>query len=158
MCGEVHGPRGTRVHRPHTSPAARPSGAQLKVNMLLSRLPRLRDASVPPEDAFSGTFHVNESATQLAVAYASAQKGVVPELAPCEIGIRITSGPNAGDTRVSVGPDGMDYAPGEVGGTATVLEFDPGSFVLTAFGRSNSGTIRGDRAIADRYLNLFFRI
>jgi uncharacterized protein (TIGR03083 family) len=80
------------------------------------------------------------------------------ELAPCEIGIRITSGPNAGDTRVSVGPEGMDYAPGEASGTATVLEFDPGSFVLTAFGRSNSGTIRGDRAIADRYLNLFFRI
>ena len=25
-----------------------------------------------------------------------------------------------------------------------VLEFDPGSFVLTAFGRSNAGTIRGD--------------
>jgi uncharacterized protein (TIGR03083 family) len=80
------------------------------------------------------------------------------ELAPCEIGIRITSGPNAGDTRVSVGPNGMDYAPGDAGGTATVLEFDPGSFVLTAFGRSNAGTIRGDRAIADRYLNLFFRI
>jgi uncharacterized protein (TIGR03083 family) len=80
------------------------------------------------------------------------------ELAPCEIGIRITSGPNAGDTRVSVGPEGMDYAPGDVSGTATVIEFDPGSFVLTAFGRSNAGTIRGDRAIADRYLNLFFRI
>ena len=43
-------------------------------------------------------------------------------------------------------------------GLPTVLEFDPGSFVLTAFGRSNAGTIRGDRAIADRYLNLFFRI
>lgn len=40
----------------------------------------------------------------------------------------------------------------------TVLEFDPGSFVLTAFGRSNAGTIRGDRAVADRFLNIFFRI
>jgi uncharacterized protein (TIGR03083 family) len=76
---------------------------------------------------------------------------------PCELGIRITSGPNAGDTRVTVGPDGMDYAPGDVG-DLTTLEFDPGSFVLTAFGRSNAGTIRGDRAVADRYLNLFFRI
>ena len=28
---------------------------------------------------------------------------------------------------------------------ATVLEFDPGSFVLTAFGRRTAGTIRGDR-------------
>ena len=77
---------------------------------------------------------------------------------PCEIGVRITSGQNAGDTRVSVGADGMAYEAGEVSDAATVLEFDPGSFVLTAFGRSNSGTIRGDRATADRYLNLFFRI
>jgi uncharacterized protein (TIGR03083 family) len=76
----------------------------------------------------------------------------------CELGIRITSGPNAGDTRVRIGEDGMDYEPGDVTGLPTVLEFDPGSFVLTAFGRSNAGTIRGDRAVADRYLNLFFRI
>jgi hypothetical protein len=75
-----------------------------------------------------------------------------------EIGIRITSGPNAGDTRVTVGGGGMDYAPGAPSEGSTVLEFDPGSFVLTAFGRSNAGTIRGERAIAHRYLNLFFRI
>jgi phytoene dehydrogenase-like protein len=62
-----------------------PEGAQLKVNMLLQRLPRLRDASLDPREAFAGTFHVNESATQLAMAYASAQRGEVPELAPCEI-------------------------------------------------------------------------
>jgi uncharacterized protein (TIGR03083 family) len=77
---------------------------------------------------------------------------------PCELGIRITSGPNAGDTVVSVGTDGMDYRPGPLTGLPAVLEFDPGSFVLTTFGRSNAGTIRGDRSVADRYLNLFFRI
>jgi uncharacterized protein (TIGR03083 family) len=77
---------------------------------------------------------------------------------PCEIGIRITSGPNAGDTRVTVGADGMSYQPGDLANLPTALEFDPGSFVLTAFGRSNAGTIRGDRTLADRYLNLFFRI
>jgi uncharacterized protein (TIGR03083 family) len=76
---------------------------------------------------------------------------------PCDIGIRITSGPNAGDTRVVVRPDGMDYEQGDLS-DLTVLEFDPGSFVLTAFGRANAGTIRGERALADRYLNLFFRI
>jgi uncharacterized protein (TIGR03083 family) len=81
----------------------------------------------------------------------------IAEPNPCELGIRITSGPNAGDTRVTVGPDGMSYAPGDVS-DLTVIEFDPGSFVLTAFGRSNSGTIRGERPIADTYLNLFFRI
>jgi len=76
---------------------------------------------------------------------------------PYEVGIRITSGPNAGDTRIALTEDGFSYAPGEVD-DVTVLEFDPGSFVLTAFGRSNSGTIRGDRAVADRFLNTFFRI
>ena len=75
----------------------------------------------------------------------------------CDIGIRITSGPNAGDTRVSLTEDGFSYSAGDTSGL-TVLEFDPGSFVLTAFGRSNAGTIRGDRAVADRFLNIFFRI
>jgi hypothetical protein len=59
---------------------------------------------------------------------------------------------------VTVGTDGMSYESVDVSGLETVLEFDPGSFILTAFGRSNSGTIRGDRTTADRYLNLFFRI
>jgi uncharacterized protein (TIGR03083 family) len=77
---------------------------------------------------------------------------------PCEIGIKINGGNNAGSWRVTAGPDGVAYAPGDVGDLATVLEFDPGSFVLTAFGRSNSGTVRGDAALADRYLNMFFRI
>jgi hypothetical protein len=79
------------------------------------------------------------------------------DIEPGEVGIRVTSGPNAGDTRVSFGPSGMDYAPGDVS-DLTVIEFDPASFVLTAFGRCNAGAIRGDRAVADRFLNLFFRI
>jgi phytoene dehydrogenase-like protein len=62
-----------------------PEGAQLKVNLLLKRLPRLRDPTVDPFEAFAGTFHVNESATQLALAYGQAQRGQIPELAPCEI-------------------------------------------------------------------------
>jgi uncharacterized protein (TIGR03083 family) len=77
---------------------------------------------------------------------------------PCEVGVRVTSGPNAGDTLVRVGPEGMAYEPGDASGAAATVEFDPGSFVLTAFGRSNAGSIRGDAATADRYLNLFFRI
>jgi phytoene dehydrogenase-like protein len=62
-----------------------PEGAQLKLNLLLKRLPKLRDASIDPREAFAGTFHVNESATQLAVAYGQAHAGRVPELAPCEV-------------------------------------------------------------------------
>ncbi len=62
-----------------------PEGAQLKVNMLLSRLPRLRDGGVTPERAFAGTVHVNESASQLAAAYAEAAAGRIPAPAPCEV-------------------------------------------------------------------------
>jgi phytoene dehydrogenase-like protein len=60
-------------------------GAQLKVNMVLRRLPRLRDSSVDPRDAFGGTFHVNESYSQLRTAFDEASAGRVPSLPPCEI-------------------------------------------------------------------------
>ncbi|AOX46541.1 NAD(P)/FAD-dependent oxidoreductase [Microbacterium sp. BH-3-3-3] len=67
------------------SAAEAPEGAQVKVNMLLSRLPRLRDSSVTPEAAFSGTFHVNETMTQLDAAYVAASGGLIPEPLPVEI-------------------------------------------------------------------------
>jgi uncharacterized protein (TIGR03083 family) len=76
----------------------------------------------------------------------------------CEIGIRVSGGNNAGSWRISVGPDGFSYATGDVSDLPAVIEFDPGSLVLTAFGRSNSGTIYGDVAVAEQYLNAFFRI
>ncbi|HUO70514.1 MAG TPA: NAD(P)/FAD-dependent oxidoreductase [Solirubrobacteraceae bacterium] len=66
-------------------PGEPPEGSQLKVNMLLKRLPRLRDRSVAPELAFAGTFHVNESYTQLQRAYAQAAAGEIPSLPPCEL-------------------------------------------------------------------------
>lgn len=60
-------------------------GAQVKVNLLLGRLPRLRDSAVEPRAAFGGTFHVNETWTQLQTAYDEAAAGSVPELLPLEI-------------------------------------------------------------------------
>jgi uncharacterized protein (TIGR03083 family) len=86
---------------------------------------------------------------------ATADVTSVPE--PFQLGLRV-SGRNAGDHRVSIGPDGVAFEQGSVDDLPAVIEFDPGSFVLTAFGRSNSGTIRGDVEVADHYLNLFFRI
>jgi phytoene dehydrogenase-like protein len=61
----------------------KPEGAQLKINMLLSRLPRVSGAS--PEDAFTGTFHVNEGYAQLDAAYREAAAGAIPSLPPCEV-------------------------------------------------------------------------
>jgi uncharacterized protein (TIGR03083 family) len=80
------------------------------------------------------------------------------DTSPFELGIRVTSGHNAGDYRVGVGPAGMTYELGSVDDLPCVLEFDAASLVLAAFGRCNTGTVRGDAAIADRFLNLFFRI
>jgi uncharacterized protein (TIGR03083 family) len=77
---------------------------------------------------------------------------------PFELGIRITSGHNAGDSRARVAAEGIAFEPGSIDGVADTIEFDPASFVLTAYGRMNAGTYRGDRDVLDRYCNLFFRI
>jgi len=68
-----------------TTDAAAPEGAQVKVNMLLRRLPRLHDTSVSPEAAFAGTFHINETLTQLESAHTAAAGGSIPDPLPAEI-------------------------------------------------------------------------
>ena len=62
----------------------RPEGSQLKVNLLLEHLPRLREPGLAPERAFAGTFHVNETASQLQRAYERAAAGELPDPLPCE--------------------------------------------------------------------------
>jgi phytoene dehydrogenase-like protein len=68
---------------PPSTPA--PEGSQLKINMLLARLPRLRDPDIAGRDAFAGTFHVNEGYEQQRVALAQARDGEIPALPPCEL-------------------------------------------------------------------------
>lgn len=62
-----------------------PEGAQLKINMLLSRLPALKDERTTPEQAFAGTLHINEGYDQIATAYAQAAAGQIPDVPPCEV-------------------------------------------------------------------------
>ncbi|MFM2237938.1 MAG: hypothetical protein RL389_285 [Actinomycetota bacterium] len=59
-------------------------GAQVKVNMLLKRLPKLK-AGTDPVAAFGGTFHINESFEQLQTAFEQAENGEIPNPLPCEI-------------------------------------------------------------------------
>ena len=66
-------------------PPAPAEGAQLKVNMLLTRLPRLKDRAVDPHQAFAGTFHIAEGYGQLADAYQEASAGRLPGAPPSEI-------------------------------------------------------------------------
>ncbi|MGH8892198.1 MAG: maleylpyruvate isomerase family mycothiol-dependent enzyme [Actinomycetes bacterium] len=77
---------------------------------------------------------------------------------PFQVGVRVISGANAADYRISVNQNGMTYDQGAVDDLPAVIEFDAASFVLTAFGRFNGGTVRGDQAVADRFVNMFFRI
>lgn len=65
-------------------PARKPSGSQLKVNVLLSRLPRLR-SGIDPEVAFAGTLHVGESLTELETAWQQATEGSIPQRAAGEL-------------------------------------------------------------------------
>jgi phytoene dehydrogenase-like protein len=81
-------------------PAEPPSeGAQLKLNMLLTRLPAPRDGA-PPEQAFAGTFRVNEGYEQLQIAYREAAAGRIPTAPPCELYCHSL-------TDASIVPDGL---------------------------------------------------
>jgi phytoene dehydrogenase-like protein len=61
----------------------RPEGNQLKVNLVLTRLPRLR-SGLAPEQAFAGTFHVDEGAHALEQAYQDSEAGRLPDPLPFE--------------------------------------------------------------------------
>lgn len=69
----------------HPGSSGAAEGAQVKVNMLLRRLPRLRDDRVAPEAAFAGTFHINETMSQLDDAHEVAVGGGIPNPLPAEI-------------------------------------------------------------------------
>jgi phytoene dehydrogenase-like protein len=61
-----------------------PEGSQLKVNLLLSRLPRLRSGD-DPRQAFAGTFHIDQGYAELQTAYDEAARGMLPTVAPSEV-------------------------------------------------------------------------
>jgi phytoene dehydrogenase-like protein len=60
-------------------------GTAFKINILLERLPKLKNKGLDPEDAFAGTFHINQNYSQLATAFNEAMKGKIPAVFPCEM-------------------------------------------------------------------------
>src|SRR5436305_7070403 len=60
-------------------------GSVFKINMLLTRLPKLKAKKVPATEAFCGTFHSDERYEQMNVSYDEASGGRLPEKTPCEI-------------------------------------------------------------------------
>ena len=59
-------------------------GSQVKINMLLKKLPRLK-SGIDPMRAFAGTFHIDESYTQFQKAFEEASRGEVPNRIPAEM-------------------------------------------------------------------------
>jgi uncharacterized protein (TIGR03083 family) len=76
---------------------------------------------------------------------------------PFTIGVR-TTGRNGGDCHAEVTSAGVTFTPGDLDGCAAVLELDPATLVLTAYGRMRGGTVRGNPELATRFLSLFFPI
>ena len=59
-------------------------GSQMKINVLLKRLPKLK-SGIDPRLAFAGTFHANESFTQFETVFEQAHNGVMSEKMPIEM-------------------------------------------------------------------------
>jgi phytoene dehydrogenase-like protein len=59
-------------------------GSQLKINMLLTKLPRLK-SGIDPKLAFAGTFHFDESYSECNTAYRQAADGQIPDRIPAEM-------------------------------------------------------------------------
>jgi phytoene dehydrogenase-like protein len=73
-------------------------GSQLKINILLKRLPQLK-SGIDPRLAFAGTFHANESFSQLEQTYKEAKSGQLPAKMPIEMYCHTLSDPSI------LGPD-----------------------------------------------------
>lgn len=73
-------------------------GSQMKINILLKRLPQLK-SGIDPRLAFAGTFHANESFSQLEETYLDATEGVMPAKMPVEMYCHTLSDPSI------LGPD-----------------------------------------------------
>jgi phytoene dehydrogenase-like protein len=61
-----------------------PTGAQIKINILLDRLPRLA-SGLDPRTAFAGTMHLDEGFWDLEAAYATTAGGQLPAVVPAEV-------------------------------------------------------------------------
>jgi phytoene dehydrogenase-like protein len=66
-------------------PTPTDEGSVMKMNMLLRRLPRVKAHGVPSEEAFCGSFHIDEGYAQMETSYCAAAQGQLPDPAPAEM-------------------------------------------------------------------------
>jgi phytoene dehydrogenase-like protein len=89
-------------------PSERPEGSQLKINLLLDRLPRLK-SGVDPEVAFAGTFHVAEDYSQLQKSYEEAAAGAIASLPPGELYCHSLTDPSILGSHAGTGKQTLTY-------------------------------------------------
>jgi phytoene dehydrogenase-like protein len=89
-------------------PSERPEGSQLKINLLLDRLPRLKSGA-DPEVAFAGTFHVAEDYSQLQKSYEEAAAGAIPSLPPGELYCHSLTDPSILGSHAGTGKQTLTY-------------------------------------------------
>jgi len=66
------------------TPAPSADGTQVKINMVLRRLPRFR-SGLDPRVGFAGTLHLHQGYAELARAAEQAAAGRIPDPLPCEV-------------------------------------------------------------------------
>jgi phytoene dehydrogenase-like protein len=65
-------------------PSQAPVGSQIKINIVMRRLPRLR-SGIEPAVGFAGTLHLGQGYARLQEAYEEALAGQIPDPMPCEV-------------------------------------------------------------------------
>jgi phytoene dehydrogenase-like protein len=72
-------------HQKSRTPSDIDEGTAFKINMLLERLPRPAERRISAQDAFAGTFHIDERYSQLEAARKSAQAVQIPDFPAGEV-------------------------------------------------------------------------
>lgn len=67
------------------NPIPTDEGSVVKMNMLLHRLPQVKAIGVTSEEAFSGSFHIDESYQQMQTSWQQASRAELPDPAPAEM-------------------------------------------------------------------------
>lgn len=66
-------------------PSDQDEGSVVKINMLLRRLPRLKTIDTTSEEAFAGSFHIDEGYQQMLHSWTTARQGKIPAPSPGEV-------------------------------------------------------------------------
>ncbi|MEQ1935553.1 MAG: NAD(P)/FAD-dependent oxidoreductase [Fimbriimonadaceae bacterium] len=67
------------------NPTEEDEGSVIKINMLLKRLPKVRATGVSSEEAFAGSFHIDEGYGQMQTSFETSRNGAIPNPAPGEM-------------------------------------------------------------------------